>query len=236
MSGQRIVLQRQLRTPSERNLKVYEQVRMLGTEQAEVARQCGITQGRVSQICSQVERWQAQERTALASTRDKKQRRTTLLWCRRQYEQTYAWAMRELVREQQARAATGDGGGAPAPRSNSAGLLNVAIRVSNYLHQMDERERRASQRNPRRVVDELDALLVQVAAAMGRTHRPDAENTGPGNAIGISDTEAAAAARYECGAPAGPDELSGDRQGGWDEGGERMQPEPGAVGRETIAR
>ncbi len=86
---------RRIRRPSERNLRVFEQVRQLGRTQAEVAAEYGISQERVSQICRQIDRWWA--RTHAEPGRDR--RRAELLLARRRFERIFTHAARELAKE-----------------------------------------------------------------------------------------------------------------------------------------
>jgi hypothetical protein len=48
---------RRRRRPSERNLKIYEQVHVIGNDQSALAAEHGISQPRISAICRQVQRW-----------------------------------------------------------------------------------------------------------------------------------------------------------------------------------
>jgi hypothetical protein len=88
---------RRVRQPSERNLQVFEAVRTEGRSQVEVARQYGLSQPRVAQICQQIDRWWARLR-ALGAGRDA--RRAELLLARRRYERILATASRHLAQNE----------------------------------------------------------------------------------------------------------------------------------------
>jgi hypothetical protein len=85
------------RKPSERNLRIYEEVRVEGIEQAEVAALHGVSPRRVSAICQQVDRWYGEQepwqRGELQGASDHQAER---LVARRRLAHVYSWAMRGL--------------------------------------------------------------------------------------------------------------------------------------------
>jgi hypothetical protein len=85
------------RRPSERNLRIYEEVRVEGADPQEVAAYAGITRRRVAAICQQVERWFAeQEPWRLGDLQGAAGRRAERLAGRRRLEYVYSWAIRGL--------------------------------------------------------------------------------------------------------------------------------------------
>jgi len=93
-------LERSKRVPSERNQQIYSDVRLQGQSQAEVAQRHGMTQGRVSSICQQIDRWVNWAKSApddgkLAAQR----RRMTLLQSRQRCEQIYLTAVMQMLEQ-----------------------------------------------------------------------------------------------------------------------------------------
>jgi hypothetical protein len=85
------------RKPSERNLRIYEEVRVEGIEQAEVAALHGVSPRRVSAICQQVDRWYGeQEPWQRGELQGASDRQAEHLVARRRLAHVYSWAMRGL--------------------------------------------------------------------------------------------------------------------------------------------
>ncbi|MEX2173398.1 MAG: hypothetical protein WD872_03495 [Pirellulaceae bacterium] len=94
---------RRKRQPSERNLQIYEQVRMLGQSQTAVAQRHGLSQRRVSQICQQTDRWRGQPTVRADGQQSAgESRQANRLLVRRRYEQLYVMAVRQMLREREA--------------------------------------------------------------------------------------------------------------------------------------
>ena len=92
---------RQRRRPSARNLRIYEAVRVQGEVQAIAAVHYKVTQGRVAQICQQVDRWRAQNEPAELNELGGEEKRKADLWLARQrLEAIYARAMQLLSKSQ----------------------------------------------------------------------------------------------------------------------------------------
>jgi len=95
-------IERAKRMPSVRNMQIYEEVRQLGHRQEDVARKHRVNQKRISQICQQIDRWQAWVQTAPNSDSIKaEQRRQTLLDSRKRSEQLLLVALRQAIRPNQ---------------------------------------------------------------------------------------------------------------------------------------
>lgn len=92
------------RQPSPRNVEVHDHVRLLNQSQEEVALRYGLTQARVSQICTQVQDWRewVDERPAGQPSLDERRRIARRLF-RRNYEQIYALVIKNLAANPQDR-------------------------------------------------------------------------------------------------------------------------------------
>jgi hypothetical protein len=85
------------RRPSERNLRIYEEVRVEGLESLEVAVSYGVSRRRVSAICQQVDRWYGeQEPWRLGDPQGVAGQRAERLVAKRRLEHVYYWALRGL--------------------------------------------------------------------------------------------------------------------------------------------
>jgi len=95
------------RRPSERNLRIHELVCLRHERQEDVAAQYGLTQQRVSAICSQVQAW---DKWQLASpdfeALEADQRRQQLLECRARDETVLVLALRGAVAERKSLVST----------------------------------------------------------------------------------------------------------------------------------
>ncbi len=86
------------RQPSPRNVEVHDCVHLRGQTQEEVAKRYGLTQGRVSRICTQVQAWRewVEDRPPSKPSWDERRRVARRLF-RQRYEQIYAAVIRNLA-------------------------------------------------------------------------------------------------------------------------------------------
>ena len=110
------------REPSPRNVEIYSRVRQEGHSQADVARAMGISQGRVAQICGQVEAWhqwvtQLREQAGRSANRLPFSRARA----RRRTEHLYVLVMHSLAAN-------------PTDRR----VLRLAAQISDYLCRLEE--------------------------------------------------------------------------------------------------
>ncbi len=88
--------------PSERNQLIFREVRVLGHSQAGVAQRFGVSQVRVSQICRQVDRWQAWVAAHRRPPADQaQQERLNLLADRERCERIYLAAVGRILRSEE---------------------------------------------------------------------------------------------------------------------------------------
>ena len=172
-------VERAKRRPSERNQLIFLTVRVLGESQDEVARSHGLSQGRVSQICQQVDQWHAWASAQGKRTPDRaQQRRLNLLQDRQRCEQLYLIAVQHII-------------GEPEPRvtertSNRSGQTLTERTVHHHppsvqwLKLADRASRQISQLNQRLGVDvapswigqQLDKLMLEyLERTLGRVRR-----------------------------------------------------------------
>jgi hypothetical protein len=94
----RPVIQRAKRMPSSRNMQIYEEVRLLGQRQEDVALKHGVNQKRISQVCQQVDRWLDWVQASPDRERiEAEQRRQILLDVRKRNEQLMLVALRHAT-------------------------------------------------------------------------------------------------------------------------------------------
>jgi len=141
-------IQRAKRMPSSRNMQIYEEVRQLGHRQEDVARKHGVNQKRISQICQQIDRWQAWVQTAPnRELIEAEQRRQTLLDSRKRSEQLLLVALRQAVRPNQrlvSERRLTKGGQTTIDRTErelpaDSAWLKIALRASNSIAQISQK-------------------------------------------------------------------------------------------------
>jgi len=146
-NASRPVLPRAKRKPSRRNMQIYEEVRVLGQRQDDVAQRHGVNQKRVSQICQQVDRWRAWVQTSPDREQmEAEQRRQTLLDVRKRNEKLLLAALRQAGRPSQRlvteRRVT-EGGQTTIDRTErelpiDSGWLSVALKASNSVARISQ--------------------------------------------------------------------------------------------------
>ncbi|MCI0360240.1 MAG: hypothetical protein L0211_17320 [Planctomycetaceae bacterium] len=167
-----LTLPRDRRKPSPRNMQIYEEVRLSGQRQAEVAARHGLNQQRVSQICQQVDRWR---QWAAASPDyeaiEAEQRRQRLLAARKRHEQVLLLALRQAVQPSQSlvteRRVT-DKHGTSVSRTEkviptSAAWAGLVFKASSSVAQLSEKLGVDVESNF--LAEEIDRLLAQVMTA-----------------------------------------------------------------------
>jgi hypothetical protein len=86
------------RTPSRRNQEIYAAVKIRGCRQIDVAKDSGLTQGRVSEIIAQVEKWRAHAAAADQGTLTQQEQRRADRWLVRQcLEELFQMTMRAMA-------------------------------------------------------------------------------------------------------------------------------------------
>ena len=153
---------RRVRTPSERDLRIYAAVRIEGRTQREVAAACGLVQPRISQIVRDVEAWRTPELAVpLVGPRAEVEDRLALA----RAEQAYQQAVRSFVQSRQPLLSVRSGAGRSGPwsvrtvteRTGDPRLLRAIQRATEELHEL---RRRAGERDP------TAAWLVQMTQAI----------------------------------------------------------------------
>ena len=182
-------LERSKRVPSERNQQIYSDIRLQGQSQAEVAQRHGLTQGRVSAICQQIDRWIGWQKSKpdhgkLAA----QQERMLLLRSRKRWEQIYLTAMMQLLdqtREQVLRYVPDRSGQAVVERAVcekpvDVQWLQAACLVSRTLARLDKEL--GFDVAPSPIAEQLDTVLGEYLdrlAAMNALPLGEASGTTP---------------------------------------------------------
>ena len=177
------------RSPGERDLQIYAAVRVDGRRQVEVAAELGITQGRVSQIVSSVQRWRVgMGWEAELERRDRRSvdRWLTQLRIEKLYEETMELFRRSREpRRTERRGKNQHGEWSSQTLDHQPGnlqCLKFAGRLLGLGRQLDQDPPPSEQspRSPRSQLDEYEAfrLLVEMRDdAMRRGDVPEGENS-----------------------------------------------------------
>jgi hypothetical protein len=169
--NQRLDQPRAIREPSQRNLAIYDEVTVHQRVQSEVARQYGLSQRRVSQICQQVEKWRERTAAAFGTGHSRTQRlRMERLLLRRRYEHLYAMALEGLLQERKGLVTkkTITAGGQTTSEVTQRAIahnprwLEIAQLASSHLHRLDEGEPEWNERVTQSLVHEMDEALAQL--------------------------------------------------------------------------
>jgi hypothetical protein len=181
--------------PSPRNVEIYSRVREHGERQDEVAKELGLSQGRVAQICNQVQNWRE-----WADKRQQGQggggqgaggdwRTVARQLCRRRTQLIFAMTVRSLAK-------------CPHDRQ----LLKLAAQVSSSLAQQEQGLPPGERLAATAIGRQLEEMLANVVAQLFPTARAgDAANeetngrTGPREVPNITKFMHAAAAKMHDG-------------------------------------
>jgi hypothetical protein len=134
--------------PSERNLRIADEVRVGGRTQSEVAADFGISQRRVSQICRQVEQWFASPGWLRGETCGQDEERAMEELTRRQLAEIYGRAMRAYARSERVLVTRRNGERKEGERWSETsereqrldtGSLRVALRAIEQRARIDKR-------------------------------------------------------------------------------------------------
>ena len=165
------------RQPSARNVEVYGRVRQCGQRQDLVAAELGLSQSRVSRICSQVEAWRRWCDARPGQEASEDERRAMREQVRRRNEQILALAVKGLAQH-------------PLDRQ----LLKLTMRALETLHSLEEGlpplARFAASPEGREVGEVLRGLLAQLQG----TARTPSETSETGETGETGENSAAAGA------------------------------------------
>jgi hypothetical protein len=175
------------RQPSERNLTIYEQVRVTGDDPWEVAALHGISRRRVSAICQQVDRWFGeQEPWRLGDLQGAAARRAEFLVGKRRLAYLYHWALRGLKAsgQQLVEGHTIMKDGEPTVRkqvqrdqSFNVQWLKVARKAAEKLLDLGQEDQSEEVAPPPRVA--RGEAVLRAASCLRRAIRQEAHQAGP---------------------------------------------------------
>ena len=175
------------RRPSERNLRIYEEVRVEGLDPMEVAAYRNISRRRVSAICQQVARWYSeQEPWRLGDPQGAAALRAERLAARQRLAHVYSWAMRGLKSSGQTitEGHTTETDGEPTVRKQvskdqhfNVQWLKVANGAAEKLLALAKEEEPAEVAPPSRVA--RGEAVLRAAACLRRAIRLETQHAGP---------------------------------------------------------
>jgi hypothetical protein len=168
--------------PSERNLRIYEAVRLHGRTQQQLARETGLSQGRVSQICRQVAAWRDAAACAVGASPPDAAHRAQVerQLLKRQLEQVCRTALAQLERQRQPlvterHVRRGTASWTEIIRRDQrpdARWIKIAARASNLILELDDRQADQMQEDAARL-----AALVRQAQQVMDQQRAEAGNS-----------------------------------------------------------